>query len=130
MSPGLSGRYDEAREAAARVVAVGERENTAVGLGDLAREHQPDAAAARFGREEGHEQVVGVCDAGAVVLDLEDQAGVAAYGAQLDRRRIRRRRLDCVPDEIDQRLLDLVGVAAQREAVPRRELHASGWLHG
>ena len=75
------------REAASGVVAVPERERTAVGLGDLAREYEPDTAAARLGREEGYEQVVGVCDARPVVLYLEDHAVIAPNRAQLDGRR-------------------------------------------
>ena len=101
-----------------------------MGLGDLAREHEADAAAARLGREERHEEIVGVRDAGAAVLHLEDDGVLAAQGAELDGGRALGRRLDRVPDEIDERLLDLVRVAAEREPLCRRELYPPRALDG
>ena len=80
--------------------------------------------------KKGTNRLSGFATPGAVVLHLEDHAVVAPDGAQLDGRRTRGRRLDRVADEIDERLLDLVGVAAEREPLGRRELHAAGWLHG
>src|ERR1019366_5377842 len=71
-----SRRQPERRDAAARAVAFDERERAAVVFGDLAAEHQTDATALRLGREEGHEQIGRVRDAGAVVVaDDFDGAG-------------------------------------------------------
>ena len=64
---GPSQRQAQARDAAARVGAVLQRQRAAVRLDDLPREHEADAGAAGFGREERHEQVFARRQAGPVV---------------------------------------------------------------
>src|SRR5215203_154401 len=54
------GRECEAGAAAARIVAIFERQRAAVTFGDLPAQHQPDAGAALLGGEERHEQVRGI----------------------------------------------------------------------
>jgi two-component system, NtrC family, nitrogen regulation sensor histidine kinase NtrY len=54
-----------------------------VRLGDLSREHQPDARASRLGGEEGDEQVAGVGEAGAVVLHPDLQGRAVSFETRL-----------------------------------------------
>src|SRR6478609_9024670 len=64
-----SERNPQTRDAAAAVGAVLEGERATVVLGDLAAEDEADAGAGRLRREERHEKVLRVGDAGAIVLD-------------------------------------------------------------
>ena len=61
--------------------------------------------------KKGTNRLSGFATPGAVVLRLEYHAVVATDDTHLAGRRIRGRRLDRVADEIDERLMDLVGVA-------------------
>ena len=92
-------------------------------LGDLARECQTDAHAARFGGEEWDEEIRGAADAGAFIRDT-DLDGIL-------RRRPRHRhppsrfehRVGTVAHQVDQQLLDLIGVRVDGEVRPRLDGH-------
>src|SRR6266481_4758616 len=55
--------------ATAAVGPVGKLQHASVGLGDLAAQNQPNAAAAVLGSKEGDKEVVAVQQAGTVVAD-------------------------------------------------------------
>jgi len=67
---------------AGAVRAVGKLEKAAVGFSDLAAQDEADAAAAVFGGEEGHEKIVAVEQAGALVAD--EDLNAARVGAPAD----------------------------------------------
>ena len=104
-------RQAQARDAAAVALAVLERQRAAVRLGDLPRQHEPDARAARLRREERHEEVRRVRQPRPVVGDPDLEPG---------RRRASSRAATppCVSSaasggvahEVDEELLELVGV--------------------
>jgi len=61
----------QAGDATGAVGAVFQGEGAAVVLGDLAAEDEADAGAGGFRREERHEEVPGIGDAGAIVGDSD-----------------------------------------------------------
>ena len=82
-----------------------------MGFGDLAAQGETDAGAAGLGGEEGHEHVGSVLNAGAIVehpdVELRILAGPSDFGA----RAAFEDGVGGVVDEIDEKLLELVGVA-------------------
>src|SRR5688572_22585718 len=64
-------RQGDASDGTRGARSVREAELAAVRLDDVARQHEPDPAAALLRREQRHEQVVWVEDAGALVRDRE-----------------------------------------------------------
>src|SRR5690606_6914798 len=103
-----------ARDAAGRVRAVLERDRAAVVLDDLARQHEPDAATAGLGREERHPEIVGAGEPRAVVLDLRDERALLHPPAYAHAP-FRAGSLDGVLDQVDQHLLDLIGVDLEQD---------------
>ena len=81
-----------------------------MGLGDLTTQHQADAGAARLGGEEGHEEVLGIGQPGPFVADRDLECPVGPPPTHLDPAAGLERRLDAVLDQVDQQLLELVGV--------------------
>ena len=103
-----------------------ERDAAAVGCGDLLSKDQADARALRLGGVEGHEEVGGIVDAEAVVFDVEDGfgggdgpgegdgwlvSGGLGFGSEGG--------VDGVLEEVDEGLLELVGVAGEDGGGPR-----------
>ena len=94
-------------------------------LRDLAREHEADAGALRLRREERHEEVRAVGQARASVVD--PHFGAAAGSPRRAPSPPRRRRPSRAPrrralrSEVDEELLELVGVRGDRQRRPRRD---------
>jgi hypothetical protein len=84
-----------------------------VAFGDLPGQHQADAGAAGLGGEEGHEQVVAAGQAQALVEHFDQHLAALAAGAQLDPP-AGQAGLGGVLDQVDQRLLQLVGIGGER----------------
>jgi len=98
----------EAGFAAVGVGAIFEVELAAMGFGDLAAEDQSNARAARFGGEEGNEDVGRVGDARAVIHDPNFQEGAVARPADVNAAARFERGVHSVADEIDEELLQLI----------------------
>jgi len=110
-------REVESGDATTGVLAIFQREGTAVVLGNLPAKHQSYPGPFWLGGEKRHEQIHGLGNAGPVILygDLgrgtlfppaHAHAGIAVPGGSL-----LENRLDGVLYEIDQHLFDLSGVA-------------------
>jgi len=118
----------EAGDAAGAVGAVFQGEGAAVALGDLTAQDEANAGTAGFGGEEGDEEVGGAGETGAFVFDpnfdhvavAEPADGDAAFGDQ--------RGVGGVAEEVDEDLLELVGVALNRDGLSSVDLDLKAGL--
>jgi hypothetical protein len=116
--------------AAAAAGTVAEREGAAVSFGDLAAEREPDAGAAGLGSKEGNEEVGGIGNAGAIVLNHDlDRIGRGvpshahtAAGFQ--------RGVGGILYQVDYGLLELVGIGVERYLVATHHLDGQTRFQG
>src|SRR5688500_20084277 len=84
-------------------------------LRDLAAEDEADAGPSGFGREERDEQVAGVRQPGPVVFDPEFHRGgrrrSQPFPSDRDGARGFTHRVERVPDQVDQQLLELIAIS-------------------
>src|SRR5262245_13326970 len=100
---------------AATAAAVFEREVAAVCLRDLPAQHQPDAGAGRFRREEWDEQIGRIGKPRPVVADDDLEPRSESTPADFDAAAGDDRRVHRVANEVDQELVELRAVRANRE---------------
>src|SRR5690606_14184825 len=100
-----------------------ERDRSAVVLDDLPREHEADPGAGRLRREERHPEIVRSRDPGAVILDLRHEHA-AGFAPPNSNAALLPGRLDGILQQVDQHLLDLIGIDRDRDRRPRLDLDA------
>src|SRR5579864_3165859 len=104
--------------AAFSVGAIVQRNTAAMSLGDLPAKSQADAGPTGLGGEEGHEQVRRIGDSGTFVLHEEMEPTSVSGPADSDFPAILERGVNRVADQINQQLLELVGVGFQCDVRP------------
>jgi hypothetical protein len=125
--PVIRDRQREHSFTARPVRPIGELQHAAVGFSDLAAQDQTDAAAAVLGGEEWNKKIVTVEQAGALVADEDFNAARVGAPAYFNRagmfERGIKRSVDGVADQVDQHLLNLVGVGLDdyKRAVDRSD---------
>src|ERR1051325_11573764 len=118
-----SERNSKPGAAATRVFAILQRQRAAVSFGDLPAQHQADARTALLGREERHEQVRRIREARALVFYGNLERALRAFPA--DRHRTAaglETRIGGISQQIDQQLLELIGVGVDRDIRPRLDV--------
>src|SRR5688572_7845989 len=104
-------RKTQSRYGTRSIGAILEAHVTVMLRRDLPAENQPDPRPLGLRRVEGNEEIVGVADARAMVGDLEFDLPVAQLATHLNGRSSGRIGLESVLDQIDQRLLQMHGIA-------------------
>src|ERR1700759_4601112 len=105
----LQERQTQTSLAASSLQAVLKRQRAAVRLGDLTREHEDDAGAARLRCEEGHEEVGRVRESESFVLDADFDVAVLRAPADAHRASRDERSVRSVAHQVDEKLFELVG---------------------
>ncbi len=111
----LHRRQPQIGAAAAPIGPILQRQRSAVRFGDLAAEDEADAGSARLCREERHEQVRGIRQARSLIVDPELEAAALALPADGDAAAGLQRRVRRVVHEVDEELLELIGIGADRD---------------
>src|SRR5205809_7081040 len=124
MTGSISDRQSQVGAAAAAVYPILERQRSAVGFRDLAAQEEADARSTGLGREERHEEVRGIRQAGALILNPELERAAFALPAGCDAAAGLQRRVRRVVHEVDQELLELIRIGADRDV--RRVGDANG----
>ena len=112
-----------------------EGERAAVRFGDLPAEHETNARTRGFGREERYEQVGIVGQAGSLIVDPQLERAPSALPADRDAAAGFQRCVDRVVEQIDQELLQLIGIGSNRhfgtglDRDPEPRLHAGDAAH-
>lgn len=94
---------------------IGEGEGSVVGLDNLAGEGEADAGALFFGGEERDEEIVGIGDAGAGIVDEEEEDGTLEAVLDGDGTLIEAGGFDGIFDEIEESLFEEVGIGGEGE---------------
>ena len=120
----IGGKF-QAGDAAGAIGAIFERQRAAVPFGDLAAQHESDAGAPRLGSEERDEEIGGARKARAFVRDPDFEHGAIAPPSGLHAAVGGQRSVGGVAQQVDQHLLELIGIALNGEVRPRNDFHGN-----
>src|SRR5258708_15919353 len=115
---GRQGQPD-GRDTALMVGPVLQRERSAMGLDDLARQNESDARALGLRRKERHEEIRALGKTGTLVLDEDDRRSVLPDPPGPDSSARDERGIHRVANDIDQHLFQLVTVGLDRHGLSR-----------
>src|SRR5256885_17178002 len=108
--------------------AIAECEIAAMCRGDLTREREPDAGAARLGGIEWNEQVGRIREPGSLVTHPDNQLSVMLLPPDLNRAASFERRIDSVPHQVDQQLVELPSIGVDGHVGPAADCDGTSRL--